>query len=450
MLKKNEQYTVTIDGASFDGAGVAHIEGEAVFIAGAILQEVCRIRIDHVGKTCAWASLLEVVTPSPHRQKPDCPENGSCGGCAFRHMDYEAECAIKQQRVLDCLRRIGAQTLEQLPFHGAEELDGYRNKVQFPVQEQNGKAVAGYYGGGTHRVCPISSCRIQPACADPIRKAVLGWMEKYHIRAYDEKTHSGYIRHIYIRQGAVSKQTLVCIVANCEKLPKSKQLTDALLAAESSIRTVVFSSNTAKGNVILGDTFLPLYGDGYIEDTLCGLTFRLSAPAFYQVNHRQAEKLYEKALEFSALDREKTAMDLYCGTGTISLCLAKNAKKVTGVEIVPEAIEDAKYNAQRNGLENTEFFCMDAGQAAKKFSSEGSRPDVIVVDPPRKGLSKDAVEAILEMAPQRLVYVSCDPATLARDVKLFCEKNYRLQKAEAFDLFPRCAHVETVVLMSRV
>ena len=275
-------------------------------------------------------------------------------------------------------------------------------------------------------------------------------MEQYHIRAYDEQTHTGYIRHIYIRFGAESGQILVCIVANCAKLPKKKQLVAALLAAEPGITTIVFSPNTKKGNTVLGTEFHPLYGDGTITDTLCGLQFRLSAPAFYQVNHAQAERLYEKAVQLAGLTGNETVLDLYCGTGTITLCLARHAKKAIGVEIVPQAIEDAKFNAAQNGMENAEFFCMDAGQAAKMLADRRTRPDVIVVDPPRKGVSADVIEAISAMAPQRVVYVSCDPATLARDLKLLTAAGYTLQTAEAFDLFPRCAHVETVCLLSKL
>ena len=364
-------------------------------------------------------------------------------------MDYEQELALKQAHVQSCLTRIGGQTISALPITGAAQTDGYRNKVQFPVQEQDGRPVAGFFSGKTHRVIPVRHCRIQPDCADAIRGAVLAWMEQYHLRAYDEQTHTGYIRHIYIRFGAESGQILVCIVANCAQLPKKKQLVTALLAAEPGITTIVFSPNTKKGNTVLGTEFHPLYGDGTITDTLCGLQFRLSAPAFYQVNHAQAERLYEKAVQLTGLTGNETVLDLYCGTGTITLCLARHAKKAIGVEIVPQAIEDAKFNAAQNGMENAEFFCMDAGQAAKMLADRRIRPDVIVVDPPRKGVSADVIEAISAMAPQRVVYVSCDPATLARDLKLLTAAGYTLQTAEAFDLFPRCAHVETVVLLSR-
>ena len=447
-LHRGDPLQVSIETATIDGSGVARVDGQVVFVPGALPGERCSIRIAHIGRSAVFALLLSVLTPSVHRVEPDCPYFPLCGGCALRHMDYEQELALKQAHVQSCLTRIGGQTISALPITGAAQTDGYRNKVQFPVQEQDGCPVAGFFSGKTHRVIPVRPCRIQPDCADAIRGAVLAWMEQYHIRAYDEQTHTGYIRHIYIRFGAESGQILVCIIANCAQLPKKKQLVAALLAAEPGITTIVFSPNTKKGNTVLGTEFHPLYGDGTITDTLCGLQFRLSAPAFYQVNHAQAERLYEKAVQLAGLTGNETVLDLYCGTGTITLCLARHAKKAIGVEIVPQAIEDAKFNAAQNGMENAEFFCMDAGQAAKMLADRRTRPDVIVVDPPRKGVSADVIEAISAMAPQRVVYVSCDPATLARDLKLLTAVGYTLQTAEAFDLFPRCAHVETVVLLS--
>ena len=448
-LHRGDPLQVSIETATIDGSGVARVDGPVVFVPGALPGEGCSVRIAHVGRSAVFAQLLSVLTPSAHRVEPDCPYFTLCGGCALRHMDYEQELALKQTHVQSCLTRIGGQTIAAIPITGATQTDGYRNKVQFPVQEQDGRPVAGFFSGKTHRVIPVRHCHIQPDCADAIRGAVLAWMEQYHIRAYDEQTHTGYIRHIYIRFGAESGQILVCIVANCAQLPKKKQLVAALLAAEPGITTIVFSPTTKKGNTVLGTEFHPLYGDGTITDTLCGLQFRLSAPAFYQVNHAQAERLYEKAVQLAGLTGNETVLDLYCGTGTITLCLARHAKKAIGVEIVPQAIEDAKFNAAQNGMENAEFFCMDAGQAAKMLAARRTRPDVIVVDPPRKGVSVDVIEAISAMAPQRVVYVSCDPATLARDLKLLTAAGYTLQTAEAFDLFPRCAHVETVVLLSK-
>lgn len=326
-LHRGDPLQVSIETATIDGSGVARVDGQVVFVPGALPGERCSVRIAHVGRSAVFAQLLSVLTPSAHRVEPDCPYFPRCGGCALRHMDYEQELALKQAHVQSCLTRIGGQTISALPITGAAQTDGYRNKVQFPVQEQDGRPVAGFFSGKTHRVIPVRHCRIQPDCADAIRGAVLAWMEQYHIRAYDEQTHTGYIRHIYIRFGAESGQILVCLVANCAQLPKKKQLVAALLAAEPGITTIVFSPNTKKGNTVLGTEFHPLYGDGTITDTLCGLQFRLSAPAFYQVNHAQAERLYEKAVQLAGLTGNETVLDLYCGTGTITLCLARHAKR---------------------------------------------------------------------------------------------------------------------------
>ena len=448
-LKRGDTLQATVETATVDGTGIARVDGQVVFVPGALPGEVCKIRIAHIGRSAVFAELLRVEQPSAHRTEPDCPYFPKCGGCALRHMDYAQELELKRAHVYNCLTRIGGQTLASLPITGAEQTDGYRNKVQFPVQEQDGKPIAGFFAGKTHTVIPVAHCRIQPDCADRIRAAVLDWMRKYSIRAYDETARTGYIRHIYIRFGAESGQILVCITANTQLLPKKKQLVQTLLAAEPGITTIVFSPNTKKGNTVLGTEFLPLYGDGTITDTLCGLRFRLSARSFYQVNHDQAERLYDAAVRLAGLTEKDSVLDLYCGAGTITLCLARHAGKAYGVEIIDAAIRDARENAARNGLENTEFFCADAGEAALEFARRGVKLDVIVVDPPRKGVSRDVIAAMLEMAPKRIVYVSCDPATLARDVKLLREGGYALTHAEAFDLFPRCAHVETVILLTR-
>ena len=449
-FKRGDSLTVTIESATIEGAGVARVDGQVLFVAGALPGEQCTVRIEHIGNRALFADLISVQTPSAHRIRPDCPYTSRCGGCSLRHMDYAQELELKRAHVQNCLTRIGGQTIEDLPITGAPELDGYRNKVQFPVQEQNGKPVIGFFSARTHTVIPIDDCRIQPPCAGRIRRALLDWMQTYRIRAYDEKTHTGYIRHLYIRTGAESGQILVCIVANTEQLPKKKQLVQALLTAEPGITSIVFSPNCKKGNTILGMRFEPLYGNGTMTDTLCGLQFRLSVPAFYQVNHAQAERLYEKTVSLAGLTGKETVLDLYCGTGTITLCLARQAKRAIGVELVEAAIRDAQENARRNGIGNAEFFCADAGQAAQRLCAAGETPDVIVVDPPRKGLSADVIEAMVRMAPQRIVYVSCDPATLARDVRSLTQQGYALAHAEAVDLFPRCAHVETVCRLERM
>lgn len=448
-MQKNETYSVEITGLTAEGAGVARVDGQVVFVPGVIPGETCSIKIDHVGRTCAYATLTRVEQPSSHRVTPECKSFGRCGGCVFWHMDYACELEQKKRRVQDALFRIGGVHFPDLQITGSDSVYGYRNKVQFPVQCHSGKPVAGFYKAGTHTVIPITDCKIQPETAETIRLAVLSWMEQEHAPAYDERTHTGVVRHIYLRCGVKTGQTLVCLIANCAELPKKKSLVQAIRAAKPDVTGIVVNYNTKKGNVILGDHFETLYGDGYLEDTLLGLTFRLSPAAFYQVNHDQAERLYEKAIEYANFTGCETALDLYCGSGTITLCLAKHVKTVYGVEIVPAAIQDAKENARRNSITNAEFFCADAGQAAIKFAADGIKPDVIVVDPPRKGVSEDVIEAMASMAPSRIVYVSCDPATLARDIARLREKGYEAKKAHCFDLFPRCAHVETVALLER-
>ena len=445
-----EIYSVNIEAAAVDGRGIARIDGQVVFVPGGIPGERCRVRIVNIGKTAAHAELLAVEEPSPHRIHPDCPYFPRCGGCDFRHMDYELELELKRQRVLDALTRIGGCMLEALPINGAAQQEGYRNKVQYPVQMQHGKPAAGFFSAGTHRVIPIAHCRIQPSCADFVRSEVLTWMRDFRIPAYDERAHTGLIRHIYLRCGAVSGELLVCLTGNGPELPHAQELADRLQRKLPTLRSLVYSPNCKRGNTILGNSFQTIYGPGWIEDTLCGLQFRLSPAAFYQVNHDQAERLYEKALEFAALTGKETVLDLYCGTGTITLCLARAAGRAIGVELVPQAIEDAKENAVRNGLtKRAEFHCMDAGQASQMFAARGEHPEVIVIDPPRKGVSPDVIEAIAAMAPARVVYVSCDPATLARDITRLRGHGYELQAAEAFDLFPRCAHIETAALLVR-
>lgn len=448
MLKESDRCTARITGYTSDGEGVCRVDGEAVFVPGALAGETCLVKIVNVGKTCAHAQIEKILTPSPHRQTPDCPYFPDCGGCDFRHMDYEEECALKKQRVLDAFSRIGGIDLPELPFFPAPKLDGCRNKAQYPVARQHGRAVCGFFRARTHEVIPVETCRLQPPAADRVRRAVLAWMAEQNVPAYDERAQTGCVRHIYLRFGFATGQLLVCVVGNCTEVPAPEFLVRALRRVAPEVTTVVFSFHRKPGNAVLGDRFETLYGPGFIEDTLLGLLFRLSPRSFYQVNREQAEKLYEKALEFAALTKTDTALDLYCGAGTITLLLAKAAGRAVGVELVEQAIVDARENAARNGIENAEFFCADAGEAARRFAAEGRAPDVVVVDPPRKGVSEDVIAAMLAMKPRRIVYVSCDPATLARDCRRL-GAGYRAEKAASFDLFPRCAHVETVCLMTR-
>lgn len=444
--KKNEQHPLRIEGYGSAGEGVARLEGQAVFVKGALAGEVCQVQLLKVGKSAAWGRVTQVLTPVPGRQSPDCPRYPRCGGCQLRHMTYAEELRFKRQKVQDALQRIGGWTGRVEKIHGAEAPDRYRNKIQFPVAD--GPRV-GFFRARSHEVIDAEDCLLQPLAATRLREAFKLWMERYQVPAYDERVHGGLIRHFYVRVNRRG-QSLCAVIANGTDLPHQEELVQALRRAEPDLAGVVLSVNQEKTNVILGKTHRCLWGRDYLEDTLCGLTFRLSVPSFYQVNREQAEVLYGRALAFAGLTGRETVLDLYCGIGTITLVMARQAGRAIGAEVIPAAVEDAKANAARNEVTNAEFLCADAAQAAQTLADRGLRPDVICVDPPRKGLAPAVIDAIVQMAPQRLVYVSCDPATLARDVKRMEEQGYVLQRAEAVDLFPRTAHVETVCLLSKL
>ncbi len=448
MLIKNQIYETVITDYTAEGQGVAHIEGCAVFIPNAIAGERVRVRIEKAQKTWAAGKIVELLEKSPHRVNRECPVAKLCGGCDFWHMDYEEESRLKADRVRTCLNRIGGENLEAVPILAAPTCHGYRNKAQYPVAQKKGRACAGFFRAGTHEVVENARCRILPEETDAVKDAVMDYVNQYRISVYDETAHKGLLRHIYVRRGVVSGQILVCLVCNGEKLPRAEELVKRLQKIPG-FATLVLSVNTRKGNAVLGDKFITLHGPGYIEDTLCGLTFRLSPRSFYQVNHHQAQRLYQAAIAQAEITKEDTVLDLYCGVGTITLAMASAAGKVIGVEAVPQAVEDARDNARRNGIDNAEFFCGDAGQAALALEAQGIQADVVVVDPPRKGLNADTIEALHRFAPRRIVYVSCDPATLARDVALLKERGYEMKNAMAADLFPRCAHVESVICLSR-
>ena len=448
MLIKNQVYETVITDYTSEGQGVAHVEGCAVFIPNAIRGEKVLVRIEKAQKTWAAGKITELLEKSPHRVNRECEVAKLCGGCDFWHMDYEEETALKADRVKACLNRLGGEALEELPILSAPTCYGYRNKAQYPVSAKKGRAYAGFFRAGTHDVVENKRCLILPEETDAVKDAVMDYVNQFRVTVYDEEAHKGLLRHIYVRRGAVSRQVLVCLVINGEKLPRPEELLKRLKKIPG-FTTLVLSVNTKKGNAVLGDKFITLHGPGYIEDTLCGLTFRLSPRSFYQVNHHQAQRLYEAAISQAEITKEDTVLDLYCGVGTITLAMASAAGKVIGVEVIPQAVEDAWDNAKRNGIENAEFFCGDAGQAALELERQGVKADVVIVDPPRKGLNADTIEALARFAPRRIVYVSCDPATLGRDIALLKERGYGVKNAMAADLFPRCAHVESIVCLSR-
>ena len=436
---------LVIDGYASDGAGVARLDGMVVFVQGGIRGEACDVRLTHVGRSALWGRVEEVVNPSPARIFPRCRHYTKCGGCQFRHMNYAEELEAKRIRVEDALRRLGGAEIHVSAILGAEQVDRYRNKAQFPVAK--GPRI-GFYRPRSHDVIDVDDCLLQGEAAARLRGAVKEWMAEYSIPAYNERTFTGLVRHVYVRTNRAGR-SLCCLLVNGRGVPREVELVRALRRAEPNLAGIVLGVNEKHNNVILGDSYRTLWGEDFLSDTLCGLTFRLSVPSFYQVNPAQTEVLYGKALEFAGLTGAETVLDLYCGIGTISLVMARKAGMVWGAEVVPQAVDDAIANARRNHIENARFLCADAGEAARYLEGEGVRPDVVCVDPPRKGLAEDVVDTIADMGPERVVYVSCDPGTLGRDVKRFAGRGYTLKKAVAVDMFPRTAHVETVVLLSK-
>lgn len=442
-LEKNRIYRAHIDGYSSEGLGIARIDGQVVFVHGAVRGETCDVLVMKVLKNAAFGKIAALAEPSPARRQPDCPYYGRCGGCDFRHMSYEEELWAKRARVQDALTRIGGAEVTVEEILGAEQPLHYRNKSIYPISPAG---EVGFYRARSHQVVHVEHCLIQKPEADALAQAVRDYIARFQVEPYNEATGRGLLRHLYVRTSCRG-ESLACLLINGSRLPHEQELVDMLRAAAPGVCGVVLGENTRRGNAILGDRYRTLWGRDYLTDTLCGLELRLSVPSFYQVNHDQAQRLYEKALEYAGLTGRELAVDLYCGAGTITQVLARRARHVIGGEIVPEAIRDAEDSARRNGVENVEFLCGDASRLAAELRQRGLRPDVICVDPPRKGLAPDVVEAAASMTPGRIVYVSCDPATLARDVARFALLGYRPVRACAVDLFPGTAHVETVCLL---
>lgn len=445
-LEKNRIYRAHIDGYSSEGLGIARIDGQVVFVHGAVRGETCDVLVMKVLKNAAFGKIAALAEPSPARRQPDCPYYGRCGGCDFRHMSYEEELWAKRARVQDALTRIGGAEVTVEEILGAEQPLHYRNKSIYPISPAG---EVGFYRARSHQVVHVEHCLIQKPEADALAQAVRDYIARFQVEPYNEATGRGLLRHLYVRTSCRG-ESLACLLVNGSRLPHEQELVDMLRAAAPGVCGVVLGENTRRGNAILGDRYRTLWGRDYLTDTLCGLELRLSVPSFYQVNHDQAQRLYEKALEYAGLTGRELAVDLYCGAGTITQVLARRARHVIGGEIVPEAIRDAEDSARRNGVENVEFLCGDASRLAAELRQRGLRPDVICVDPPRKGLAPDVVEAAASMRPGRIVYVSCDPATLARDVARFAPLGYCPVRACAVDLFPGTAHVETVCLLSKL
>ena len=457
-LQKNQIIELTVTGTTGEGFGVArHIDedipspGMVVFIPQTAPGDRLLCRIVKVQKTHAFGKLEELLTPSADRvERVDCPAFGRCGGCNWRHVTYEAESRYKQGWVQDTMRRVGGIEAPVLPLMGGDSPDRYRNKAQFPVAAGEEGPLFGFFAPRSHRIIPCRDCKLQPSGYAAVLDGVEAWMTASGATPYDEESHTGLVRHVYIRQAAVTGEMMVCLVCTDGRLPDPDGLVEQMQKAAPALVSLCVNVNPDRTNVILGKDGYTLWGSDAIVDELCGLRFRLSPHSFYQVNHAQTEKLYRLAAQAAALTGKETLLDLYCGTGTIGLSMAHCAGAVIGVEVVEAAVRDARRNATANKIRNARFICADAAKAAEQLAREGIRPEVVVLDPPRKGCSPDLIDTVAGMSPDRVVYVSCDPATLARDLKLFREKGYRTQWIQPVDLFPRTAHVENVVCLNKM
>ena len=454
-MNKNDIVTVEITDIGVSGEGIGHVDGYTLFIKDAVIGDVVEAKVMKAKKNYGYARLMKVVTPSEYRVEPKCAFARRCGGCQIQEMSYERQLVFKDQKIRGNLERIGGFTKDQIdavmqPVVGMEQPFGYRNKAQFPFgTDKEGNPITGFYAGRTHDIIANTDCALGVEQNQEILEIILQYMRENKIKSYDEKTGKGLIRHALIRYGFKTKEIMVCLVVNGKKLPKAERLIEKLIQIEG-MTSITISPNTRKDNVIMGDSYEILWGQGYITDYIGNVKYQISPLSFYQVNPVQTEKLYGLALEYADLKGDETVWDLYCGIGTISLFLAGKAGHVYGVEIVPQAIADAKDNAKRNGFSNTGFFVGKAEEVLpREYEKNGVYADVIVVDPPRKGCDEVLLNTILKMKPERVVYVSCDSATLARDLKVLCAEDYELTRVSTTDMFPQGVHVETVVLLSQ-
>ncbi len=462
-VKKNDSFTVVIEDISEEGAGIGKLDGYIWFIKDTVIGDVVEAKAMKMKKSYGFARLVKVVKPSKNRIEPACPVARQCGGCQLQAMNYEEQLRFKENKVYNNLLRIGGfgnlkrgaenetGDIEFLPIMGMDNPWRYRNKAQFPFgQNKEGNVITGFYAGRTHVIIPQEDCLLGVEENREILSVIKEYMKQFHVQPYDEQQHKGIVRHALIRKGFQTGELMVCLVVNGRKLPRAEELVGRLCKLKG-MTSISFSVNTETNNVIMGKEIVNLYGPGYITDYIGSIKYRISPLSFYQVNPAQTEKLYGTALEYAGLTGDEIVWDLYCGIGTISLFLAQKARKVYGVEVVPEAIEDARENAEINGLENVEFFAGKAEEVLPQWYEKNRiRADVIVVDPPRKGCDQVCLDTIVEMAPERVVYVSCDSATLARDLRYLCDKGYEVKKVRCCDMFGWSTHVETVVLLSKL
>ena len=449
-LKKNDDIRLEITAFTSLGSGIGRFEQMAVFVDGTAPGDVVTTHIIKVKKNYAVGKVQKFHRKAKCRIESDCSVDSRCGGCAYRHITYEKELEIKRQGVNDAMQRIGGIDIECEDILHIEKPEHYRNKAQIPVgMSDDGKIVTGFYSKKSHRIVDCDDCKLQHRDFQPVIKAVKRYIYENPVTVYNEETGEGLIRHIYLRKAVKTGQLMVCLVINGNSIPRKEKLIEALLETGLDISSVVLNRNRQDTNVVLGEECETIYGKDFIEDTLCSLTFRISPLSFYQVNPEGTQLLYGKAKEYAGLTGNEVLLDLYCGAGTIGLTMADGVKQLIGVEIIPQAIENATENARLNGIENVRFICDDAKGAAKTLYDEGIRPDVVVVDPPRKGCSTEVLETISKMSPDRVVYVSCDPATLARDCGIMSGLGYEVKRLCAVDMFPRTVHCESVALLIR-
>lgn len=449
-VKRGDIIEVKITGLGSSGEGVGKYEGFTVFVPGALPAEGVKAKISLVKKNYSTAQLIKVLEPSPERVEPACKLYKQCGGCQLQHLSYAGQLAVKREQVQAALSRIGHLEVQAQPVLGCAEPWNYRNKMQFPAAvNAEGILDIGCYALSTHSVINTPSCLIQKEANNQVLAAVRQWMEQYHISAYDEATGKGLVRHVMSRVGVHSGEIMAVLITNAYDIPHRQELCQILKAGVPGLVSIVQNINKKATNIIMGNKTRTILGKDTIKDSLGALHFNISAQSFFQVNSEQAEVLYAKALEFAALTGKETVVDVYCGTGTISLYMAREAKKVYGIEIVAPAIEDAKINAKENGLTNAEFICGDAAVELPKLLATGVQPDVIMVDPPRAGCEEKVLAAMVSVQPERIVYVSCNPASLARDLAYLEQQGYHTVQVQPVDMFPATHHVENVAVLSR-
>ena len=452
-IKKNDVIKIEIEDVTFDGNGVGKIDGMVIFVPNSAVGDILNVKILKVKKNYAFAKIEEFIRKSEDRIDLDCKSAGKCGGCVFRHINYNSELRLKELRVRGAIERIaGIKDLKIEKIIGSDKTNSYRNKAQLPIgKNKEGNYQLGFYASRSHRIVECEDCQLHPEIFNDLIRAFKFWLEKTNVSVYNESTGNGILRHLYLRIAEATGEIMVCIVANSSKLPHEAELIECLRNSCPNVSSIILNLNFEETNVILGKANKVLWGNPYITDVMCGLKFNISPNSFYQVNKPQAEKLYSLARKYANLNGDEILLDLYCGTGTIGLTMAKECKKLIGVEIVKQAVEDAKENAKNNNINNAEFICADALQATDILIEKGELPDVVIIDPPRKGCNEGLINIIADkMRPKRVVYVSCDPATLARDLKIFGAKNYVSQVLTPVDMFPRTSHVESVVLLSRL